>query len=186
MDKQLKELKKKQNEYKPECKCDSEGRVIVDLNVHNDDNFLSPYSSSENAVLTEEVSDFIENNLKNVSVEKRIKLVIHGDTITDEEQIQYENAIHRHYSEQYQNVKTDKSRLTKISFIMAMIAVLVLTVMFTLEFTIGINAVILEVIDIIAWVFMWEAVEIFFLQGSALRRKEKRYLALIDSKIEFK
>lgn len=185
MDKHLKEIKKQQDEYKKKYKCDEDGRVVVDLCVHNDDNFLSPYSSSENAVLTEEVADFIENNLKNVPHDKRIKLAIHGETITLDEQDQYEKAIHRHFSESYQKVKTDKSRLTKISFIMAIIAVLVLSIMFTLEFVIDINAVAIEVIDIIAWVFMWEAVDIFFLQCAALRRKEKRYLSLIDSKIEF-
>ena len=42
-----------------------------------------------------------------------------------------------------------------------------------------------EVVDIFAWVFMWEAVDIFFLRCSALRIKEKRYLSLIDSKIDF-
>ena len=42
-----------------------------------------------------------------------------------------------------------------------------------------------EIIDIFAWVFMWEAVDIFFLQCTMLNFKQKRYLRLYDSIIEY-
>ena len=57
--------------------------------------------------------------------------------------------------------------------------------MIWLEVTERPSPVFSEIVDIFAWVFMWEAVDIFFLQCTMLRFKQRRYLALADSIIEY-
>lgn len=41
------------------------------------------------------------------------------------------------------------------------------------------------VIDIVAWVFLWEAVDIGFFENRKLKLKKLRYLAFIDMKVEY-
>ena len=45
--------------------------------------------------------------------------------------------------------------------------------------------VLLEVIDIFAWVFLWEAVDLFCFECTALRIKSWRYLALSSCVVEY-
>ena len=42
-----------------------------------------------------------------------------------------------------------------------------------------------EVVDIAAWVFLWEAVDIGTFKNRELRLKRKRYLAYMSMKVEF-
>jgi hypothetical protein len=42
-----------------------------------------------------------------------------------------------------------------------------------------------EIVNIFAWVFMWEAVNIFFLECTMLSFKQRRYLRLYESVIEY-
>ena len=43
-----------------------------------------------------------------------------------------------------------------------------------------------EIIDIVAWVLIWEACDISFFTNRSLRIKEKRYRTYIDMEIVFK
>ena len=42
-----------------------------------------------------------------------------------------------------------------------------------------------EVVDIVAWVFLWEAVDIKCFRMREMSLKRKRYAAFIDMKIDF-
>ena len=170
---------------KTELKRDGEGRVVVDLRVLNDDDFLSPYSAQDHNVLSEDVSGFIEKSLRSVPVEEQVRLRIHSDVITDEEKKEYTKAIHEHYADGYENICLEKRRLHKLALMMALVAVCALTLMIGLEVTGSRTAVLSEIIDIFAWVFMWEAVDIFFLECAMLRFKQRRYLALFACPIEY-
>lgn len=54
-----------------------------------------------------------------------------------------------------------------------------------LENTTNASAVILNMIDVFAWVFTWEAVDIFFLQRPKLHKEQQRNTAAIDAEIVF-
>ncbi|MGN1094862.1 MAG: hypothetical protein ACI4QR_00580, partial [Eubacteriales bacterium] len=164
---------------------DSEGRTIIDLRVINDDDFLSPYSTENHNVISEEVSDFIERSLNSVPYEEPIHFRIHSDSITEDEQKEYTDAIHRHFADCYENTRFEKKKLHRVAFIMTFIAVVALSFMIGFEVSNIKSAVVSEIIDIFAWVFMWEAVDIFFLQCTMLRFKQHRYLLLADSVIEY-
>ena len=44
-------------------KRDSDGNIIIDMTVSNDDDFLSVYSTSHTPVISTDVAAFIENSL---------------------------------------------------------------------------------------------------------------------------
>ena len=60
----FKETKKsvKEEISKRKLKKDENGRFVIEMTVKNDDDFLSPFSENETPVISESVSDFIENS----------------------------------------------------------------------------------------------------------------------------
>lgn len=186
MIKELKEIRR-QNQLKNNNKFryDDEGRVIIDLHVKDDNNFLSPYSTEENSTISDGVSDFIAHSLLEVNAKERIHFNIYSNSIDEKEKKEYTSAIHSQYASEYKQTVYEKKRLLIISAIMFMIAVLTLTVMILLEVSGVGNAIITEIIDIVSWVFMWEAVDVFFFRRTALKHKEYRCLCLCESIIEY-
>lgn len=181
----LKEIRKYLDNSKKEIEYDGDGRAVVELRVLDDNSFLSPYSTQGYNILSEDVSDFIEHSLGGIPHEKPLRFRICSDVITEEEQREYTKAIHRHYANKYLDSRIEKKHLHKMAAIMALVAVSALSLL--ISFTaagIG-NEVFSEIVDIFAWVFMWEAVDIFFLRCTLLRFKQQRYLRLADSKIEY-
>lgn len=187
MIKSLKALKTEMDlrRCKQHLKTDEEGRVLIDLRVRNDDDFLSPYGMGKNSVLSEEASGFIEHSVKNLPAETSLHFRIHSDVITKREQKKYAEALREHYADSYERAEQEKRRFYRIAWIMAMVAVVALSVMIGMEISGVRSAVLVEIIDIFAWVFMWEAVDITFLECTVLRMKQKRYLRLSDSVIEY-
>lgn len=164
---------------------DEEGRTVIDLRVIDDNDFLSPYSTENHNVISGEISEFIESSLYSVPHNERIHLRIHSDNITEEEQKEYTKAIHCYYEDRFKNSSFEKKKLIGVASIMTLVAVVALVFMIWLEVTERSSPVFSEIVDIFAWVFMWEAVDIFFLQCTMLRFKQRRYLALADSVIEY-
>jgi len=164
---------------------DDEGRVIVDFCVHSDDDFLSPYSLRSNAELSEDASRFIERSLETVPVKEQVRLRVHSNVITAEEEKAYKEAIKVYYEERFEAVNREKKRLFIIATLMALVGVFALTMMIALEVAGRHTAVLSEVIDIFAWVFLWEAVDLFFFEATALRLKSWRYLALSACVVEY-
>lgn len=177
--KELKNRREKKRER------DEEGRVIVNLRVRDDEGFLSPYSSENHNVLSEETAAFIEKSLNPIPAEEHIHFRVYSDVITPQEAEQYTEAIHEHYADCYEQVRFQKKRYLRMALIMAFIAVVALSFAIGFEVSGNKTAVIAEVIDIFAWVFMWEAVDIFFLERVMLNLKQRRYLALTDSVVEY-
>ena len=183
----LKEIRKElQNRQSGrERERDDEGRVIIDFCVHSDDDFLSPYSLRSNAELSINASEFIERSLETVPVKEQVRLRVHSNVITKEEEKAYKQAIKEYYEERFEAVQREKKRLFVIATLMALIGVFALTVMIGLEVAGKHTAVLSEVIDIFAWVFLWEAVDLFFFETTSLRIKAWRYLALSACVVEY-
>ncbi len=65
-----------------------------------------------------------------------------------------------------------------------MIGVVALTVMIIFENRFG-NAVWTECIDIFAWVFLWEAVDQYFIERNGLLMKSRRLESFVNMEVEY-
>ena len=178
-----KELKNRRGEH--ERLKDEDGRVIVDFCVHSDDEFLSPYSLRTKAELSPSVAEFVERSLDGVPVNEQVRLRVHSDVITDEEEKTYTEAIHQYYTARFESVRHEKKRIVVIALLMAIIGVIALSFIIGLELTGSNLPIVGEVIDIFAWVFLWETVDLLCFELTALRIKSWRYLALSACVIEY-
>lgn len=159
---------------------DEEGRVIIDMTVKNDDDFLSVYSTNETPVISTDVAEFIENSTHSISPRERFALHIHSNCIDEGEKIEYAAAIKEYYAEKYIANKKELNLNRIIISILTLAGIIVLALAFQIE-----NAVWSEVIDIAAWVLLWEAVDTAFFKSREIDLRRRRYLAYISMKVVY-
>ena len=173
-----KETERKKEEQKIER--DSEKRIVINMNVRDDSELVSVFSGKSTSVISTEVAEFIENNTRNIPLRNQLTLRIHSDCITKEEEGIYRSAICEYYTEKYFAVKKELKRNRIIILILALAGILTLS----LAFLIG-HAIWSEVIDIAAWVLLWEAVDIGVFKNRSMKFDKIRYLTYIDMNVEF-
>lgn len=185
----LKELKKIKKEAEKkvkqnECQRDSDNRIIINMSVKDDDNFLSSFSQTADPVISSEVSEFIESSTQSFRPGELITLRIHSDCIDDNEKSIYEGAIKEHYMELYVKYKRELKRNCILALSFAVLGVLTLSFAMFYEYYMS-NPVWTEVIDIAAWVFLWEAVDIFALRNRELKLGTLHCLSCMSMNIEY-
>jgi len=161
-------------------KRDENGNIVIDMSVKSDDDFLSVYSGGESPIISSDVADFIENNTRSLSPREKYTLIVHSDCIDDKEKDEYNSAIKEYYAEKYFANRKELRINRIIVLLLFMAGVLVLSLAFQIE-----NHIWSEVIDIAAWVLLWEAVDIWAFKNRELNIKAKRCLAFMDMKVEY-
>ena len=164
---------------------DENNRRIIRLNVTDDSNFLSPLSMKGNPLISSETAEFLNLNIKHNLKDSGVKLIISSNVIDEAEKEVYKAAIHNYYRVEYKAVWKDLRRNLFLSIIMLLISACIFALAVILEATTNASAVILNMIDVFAWVFTWEAVDTLFLQRPKLHKEQKRNAAAIGAEIVF-
>lgn len=163
---------------------DEEGRAIIPMTVRDDTDFLSPFSYSGKEVISEDVSEFLQNGAMTIPHKDQLSIHIHSNCIGEEEKQKYTDAIHEsfltRYAENERKLRKNRWDAT-ILFAVGVIGFLLMALL--MEFTE--NEILIEIVDIFAWVFIWESVDVFFIERSLLRIQRRRYLAFAHCKTEF-
>ena len=172
-----KELAKRKHER------DEDGRVIINMTVNDDSNFLSPFSENRISVISTDVADFIENNTHSLPPNEKLTLRIHSNCIDENEKKIYNDAIKEYYTEKYLANEKEAKRNFFIAFMLLLAGIFVLAISFFLT---DLNVEIWSyVVDIVAWVLLWEAADISLLVNRTLSIQRKRYLAYLSMNIAY-
>ncbi len=162
---------------------DSEGRVIINMTVKDDSDFLSHFSENSISVISTDVADFIESNTHSLPPNEKLTLRVHSNCIDDNEQIVYKEAIKEYYAERYLANEKEIRRNYFIALMLLLAGVFVLAVsVFLNEHNIELWS---YIVDIAAWVLLWEAADISLLVNRTLSIQRKRYLAYLSMKIQY-
>lgn len=183
---QLKELKQMREDAKKTVRhtYDGEGREIIDMHVSCDDDFLSPYAVGDKPYISGGLADFLDEAVKPLDVRRGLHIKIKGETIDETERPVYKEAFKNYYRGRVADVSARLTRNLIASVVMLIIAVVILSVYVAME-VLGYNYVVLELVDIVAWVFMWEAVDQFFFERNLLKREYVRDCALYGAVISY-
>lgn len=157
---------------------------VINMTVRDDSNFLSVFSSNDTFIISDEVANFIENSTHIFRPDKEVILKIKSNCIDNNEKELYKKAIKEYYTQKYVSNKIELKKNYFIATILTIIGIVILIFALFLEYMKD-SLVWSEVIDIAAWVFLWEAVDIFFLQTRKLKNDCKKYLAYMSMNIEF-
>lgn len=156
----------------------------ISLNISDDSSFLSPYSKSATPVISSEVADFLENSAMAYHPEKELILDVTSDCISEQEEKTFSEAIKNYYTLKLTESVRNIRRKTIAAICFSAIGILGLAFMFILE-AFGTRQLWIECVDIFAWVFLWEAVDQFFIERPALKLKIKRYLRFSEMECSF-
>lgn len=184
-EKAAEDVVKKQVELSKKTRKGKSEKCVIDLNVKNDDDFLSPFSNIGKPVISEDVALFLENSANAYHPKSEIELNVYGDCISEEEHDDYENAIRNYYSLKFSDAARCVTRKGFISLIFTIIGIVGLALMVIMS-ELGAGSIWVECVDIFAWVFIWEAVDQFFIERNGVLLNMNRYYSFTRAKISFK
>lgn len=169
-------------ETRPEY--DENGIRVINLNVSDDDGFLSPYSYGGKPLISMEVAEFLNQSLKHLKIKEQVRFVVRGNTIDENEKKIYEQAIKYYYSQDVSETKSQLKHNAVLSAVMLLIGAIVFSVAITLT-SLGVQTLVLDILDVVAWVFVWEAVDLFVLQRTQLKHRLLKSLKTAAAEITF-
>lgn len=163
---------------------DEDDRVVININVRDDVEFLSNYGIEENTVISQETASFLEHAIKPINYKENLTLAIHSDVISEDEKYLYDKGIRNYYKNSLLEQKKHLDLNLKSTLFLLLSGIVYFALLTLVSFFLK-NDLWVEVLSIVGWVFIWEAVEVFFLERPKLRRMKYRYYALMNSKIIF-
>jgi len=153
---------------------ENENQIIIDVKIDNHNQLYSSFNYDNNESLNNEFCDYIWNNSKLAPINKDVTINIYDNTNNDKTQI--ESAIKNHYRREYKQAKLN---LNKINiFTLGCMIAGVLCLLLLVFFHNAINNYYIDIIlEVASWVFIWEAVDKFFIE----RPKQKRLCLQIQN-----
>ena len=168
-----KELKNKNDNYEDietiNIKADSKAAIFSDYN----------YDSNE--VLNSNIEEFLVEKVKNIPPKVNLRVKIFTDDCVDENEVKvaYKNKFKGDFEELEQELK----RNMLFAFTMLILGVLFMGFLI-LEIYFLNNYILSTILEIAVWVFVWEAVDSFFLERSSIRRKRYQLARLYYADLE--
>lgn len=181
------ELSKKLESFEP-YETNSSGDRLIRLHVNDLDYFLSPLSVDGVPVISDETAYLLNFYLKNMSVDGDEKLCfeVTAPDITENEQSIYRKAIKNYYREEFIDVQIKFRENLKKTITMLGVGLLPLFLKIFLHLFVGLGNEFTEIINIAAWVFLWEAVDLFFIKRVELRKVQLRNLKILEAQFSFR
>ncbi len=165
-------------------KEDESGRAIIDLTINDKTEVLSPFVIDKKETINAEFASFLDNAVKPIPPKKKIHIDVTCKGISETDKTIFGRAIKNYYYNTCQESMRKLENNMKIFFVMCALSVLTLVLLFLVNFF-DCYWLIVEVVDIVVWVFVWEAVDLLAFQRSMLLYEKYRNLSLYDCLITF-
>ena len=160
---------------------DSDNNALITVKAMEEAQIFSSYDFDCNEKLNEELAEYLWDKARFVPVKDDIRIKMYvGEKVNIKE---VQNAIHNKFRKEYVETKLEKKHNCLFSFAMFVVGLLALAVL-VLSYAYFKNEYVDLIVEIVAWVFMWEAVDAFFLERSKLNRKQMTLLKLCVCDIE--
>ena len=158
----------------------SEDASVINVKINGKDQLFSTYSYSEDK-LNSEFSNYVFDKAKDAPIKEKIKIKIHSASDIDASEVQ--QSLKSHCKSAYKESKKEIKRILLVSTIMTILGILALTALILINHFTE-NIYITSIVEIAAWVFIWEAVDFFFLQRPVVKGKclliQRIYMAEIE------
>ena len=168
-----KELKNKNDNY--------EDIETINIKAESKAAIFSDYNYDSNEVLNSNLEEFLVEKVKNIPPKVNLRVKIFTDDCVDENEVKvaYKNKFKGDFEELEQELKRN------MLFALTMLILGVLFMGFLiLEMYFLNNYILSTILEIAVWVFVWEAVDSFFLERSSIRRKRYQMARLYYAELE--
>ena len=177
-----KKLRKLDKQISSGSKYFSENDDSVTINVKSKDHeqIFSEYNYENKTNLNPNLCDYLWNNAKLAPLDKSLTIKIFDNSNLNKDEV--ESAIKTHYRREYIETKDQLKKINLFTLACMLIGVLFLVALVFLH-KLADNYYLDIIMEIVAWVFIWEAVDRFFLEAPRVKRKCMRIQQLYDAKV---
>ena len=158
----------------------SEGDAIINVKVTDKHQVFSNYNYESDEKLNNDLGEFIYDKARFVSPNKDIRIKIFSTQEIGQSEV--EEAIKNHYKKDYVEAKNKMRRNLIFSIIMLTIGLLAFASLLVMH-EVAYNIYLEIVLEIMTWVFIWEAVDSFCLRRVGLRHEPQILLNLFLAEI---
>lgn len=158
----------------------SEEADVINVKIDGREQLYSSYSYSGDK-LNGEFSEYVFEKAKSVPIKNDITIRLHTKCNVNPSEVG--QAIKGHYRSEYSESKKEHKRITLFSVIMTLLGIIALTALILINHFTD-NLYITSIVEIAAWVFIWEAVDSYFLQRPVVKAKCILIQRIYTAKIE--
>lgn len=183
----LRELSRRLETFEPYETTESGDRLIR-LHVNDVDYFLSPLSVDGVPCISDDTAFLLNYYLKNMSADSDEKLFfeITGNSLSPGEKKLYTKAIKNYYREEFLDIQEQLKQNRKKSLLMTVLGILLIALRIAVPLFFSLRLDYFEPVNVVAWVFLWEAVELLIFKRPKLREMQIRNLKILEANIQFK
>lgn len=176
-----KQFKKLDNEILKDNYYDTEEDFVdINIRVENKSQIFSSYNY-DNDTLNHSLGEYLWERAKLVPITKDINIKIHTNQNIEKREVK--KAIQTHLKSDYIESKENLKKTNIIALSTLMLGILFLA-LFLLFSTLSAHFILVTITEIMAWVFVWEAVDCFAFKRTGLKQQCLRIQKLYVAKVE--
>lgn len=174
--------------YEERYFVDEYDRGIIDVGAEHYDDLFSYYDMDGKSILDNEFIDFIEMKADSIPPHKDLTLCFHIPDANEEKRLEIEKTLKDTYIKQTHAINRKIKENNKFSLTMLIVGLALSTVYYFMNMynSIPVLSYILNIVEICAWVFVWEAVDSYFLYKRDLEDDLLKKYRFIQSRITIK
>jgi len=177
-------LKKERDKISRNLKYDDKDNALFNICIKDKSEVLSPYYYDEKEVINVEFANMLDNLVSTVPIKTGLHLSLDCKDLKDEEKARYSKAIKNYYENKMLDSLNRLKNNRNLIILSIILAVISLAGLFLVNYF-ATPWVLVEVVDIIAWVFVWEAVDLTAFQRTLIRYDYYRARNLHKCKISY-
>lgn len=163
---------------------DGEGRAVIRLGVSDRESVFSEYSTDDRLFLSEDFASHIENRANGLYKEKDLTIEVVRREGCEVSEGEIKSAVVNYYTDKLVHQSRRYGRNGMMTLVMLVVGLVFLAASLTLGGFDLIAEMFVGVLDIAAWVFIWEAVDKFFFERNLLKIEFLLYKRLADARIK--
>ena len=153
----------------------------INVKVKHEEEIYSGYNYDRNEVMNPALSDFLVEKAESLHKRSKLRIKIFSDFSLEEHELF--SAIKNKFKGEFESYERKLKQTAIFSLVVLILGILFLGI-FVLEEMFFHNVVLSIILEIASWVFIWEAVDSFFLERMTLKEKWRQMARLYDAEIE--
>lgn len=176
----MESVKKLKKELKSKEKSFNEIETI-NIKVKSEEELYSGYNYDKNEVLNPALGDFLLEKAEALPVKSKLRLKFFSDVNIREHELF--SAIKNKFKGEFESYQRKLKKTALFSLVVLILGILFLG-LFILEEMFFHTPVLSIILEIASWVFIWEAVDSFFLERLSLKEKRLQMARIYDAEME--
>ena len=170
------------NQNKNGFVCDNSNRAIIDIGAENYDDIFSQFCYKGGDTLSSNLVEYLQQKANAIPLEYDLTMRFHVKGANEEKRNEISLAVKENYKSAILGIEKRMKRTLIFSMWFLLIGLMFCTTYLLLSNII--SKPISYLLDLLAWVFLWEGIDAFFLDRRFMQLEKYKLYRLFSAKIE--